>query len=226
MKYIHIKNLNKYHPGYKDRTLQWAKIYFKMVQGDPDCELIENEIDWGRLIKFILLELEAQKPIPINERYLTKKGFNLKKRPISLTINMLHNFIEVIHGDVDMPTDTRHVDKDKDKEEEKKENKIQYIKYVYLYEEEYSLLTDKFGKKNTSLYVETLNDYIGSTGKKYKSHFYTLRNWLNRDLKVGKITLPEPKEEKKEEARPPVTEEDEKKVRKLIEDISKDKEGG
>jgi len=69
-----------------------------MVQGDPDCEMIENEIDWGRLLKFILLELEAQTPIPLDERYLTKKGFNLKKRPISLTLNVLHNFIELLHN--------------------------------------------------------------------------------------------------------------------------------
>ena len=70
MDYIHVKNLDKYHPGYKDRTLQWAKIYFRMVQGDPDCEMIEDEIDWARLIKFILLELEAQKPLPLNDKYL------------------------------------------------------------------------------------------------------------------------------------------------------------
>ena len=51
MNYIHIKNLEKYHPGYKDRTLQWAKIYINMAEGDPDTELIENEIDWARFIK-------------------------------------------------------------------------------------------------------------------------------------------------------------------------------
>jgi len=96
MEYIHVKSLEKYHPGYKDRKLQWAKIYFDMVQGDPDCELIENEIDWGRLIKFILLELRAQRPLPLNPIYLTKNGFNLKKRSIELTINMLHNFITVV----------------------------------------------------------------------------------------------------------------------------------
>ena len=80
MRYIHIKNLEKYHPGYKDRTLQWAKVYFKMAQGDPDCDLITNEIDWGRLIKLILLELEAQQPLPDIESYWLKKGFNIKKQ--------------------------------------------------------------------------------------------------------------------------------------------------
>lgn len=116
MNFVHIKNLNKYHPGYKDRTLQWAKIYFKTVQGDPDCEMITDEIDWARLIKFIILELEAQRPIPIDDTYLTKKGFNLKRRPISLTIQMLHNFIEVIHSESEIRVLEKEEDKDKDKE--------------------------------------------------------------------------------------------------------------
>jgi len=118
MEYVTVKNLEKYHPGYKDRTLQWAKIYFKIVSGDPDCEMIENEIDWARLIKFILLELQAQQPIPINEKYLEKKGFDLKKRPISLTLKMLHNFILVVTED-QKDCHVYKEDKEKDKEEDK-----------------------------------------------------------------------------------------------------------
>lgn len=96
MRYVHIKSIEKYHPNYKDRELKWAKIYFNMVQGDPDCEMITNEIDWARLVKFIVLELQAKRPIPLDTEYLTKKGFDLKKRPISLTLDMLHNFVEVV----------------------------------------------------------------------------------------------------------------------------------
>lgn len=96
MEYIHIRNLHKYHPGYKDRTLQWAKIHINMADGDPDTEMIDNEIDWARLIKMILLELRAQKPLPNIDRFWEKKGFNIKKRSMSLTIQMLHNFIEVV----------------------------------------------------------------------------------------------------------------------------------
>ena len=67
-----------------------------MVQGDPDCELIEDEIDWARLIKIILLELEARKPLPNVDKYWLKKGFNLKKRPMSMTLKVLHNFLDVV----------------------------------------------------------------------------------------------------------------------------------
>jgi hypothetical protein len=99
MQYIHVRNLEKYHPGYKDRELKWAKICFEMVQGDPDCEMITSEIDWARLIKFIILELKAQKPLPLNDWFLKKNNFDLKKRPMSLTLKMLHNFIDVVTED-------------------------------------------------------------------------------------------------------------------------------
>lgn len=99
MEYLHVKSLEKYHPGYKDRTLQWAKIYINMAEGDPETELIDNEIDWSRLIKFILLELRAQKPLPISDAYWTKKGFNIEYRPMCLTLNMLHNFLTIVTED-------------------------------------------------------------------------------------------------------------------------------
>jgi len=102
MEYIHVKNLEKYHPGYKDRTLQWAKIHINMVQGDPDTELIDNEIDWGRLIKIILLELRAQKPLPNIDWYWRKNSFNIKNRPMSLTLKMLHNFLDTVHESVEI----------------------------------------------------------------------------------------------------------------------------
>jgi hypothetical protein len=44
----------------------------------------------------ILLELEAKFPLPNEDRYWVRKGFDLKIRPMSLTIQMLHNFVEVV----------------------------------------------------------------------------------------------------------------------------------
>lgn len=135
--FIHVRNLEKYHPGYKDRNLVWAKIHFNMVQGDPDCEMIDNEIDWARLIKFIILELQAKKPIPLNEQYLSKKGFNLKKRPISLTLQMLHNFIDTVYED----GETCVLEK---KREEKKREESEDVTNLATYSQKWNEFAPKF----------------------------------------------------------------------------------
>ena len=95
MNYVHVKNLEKYHPGYKDRTLAWCKVFFTVIAGDPDWDLIDEEIDKWRLISLIILELKAKKPLPDNDKFWSKY-FDIQKRPMSLTLQMLHNFIGVV----------------------------------------------------------------------------------------------------------------------------------
>ena len=94
MQYVNIKNLEKYHPGYKDRSLIWCKVYFSMLSSSPEFEMM-HETDKWRFIALVMLELQMKKPVPLDPRYLTMKGFDLKKRPISLSLKMLHNFVEV-----------------------------------------------------------------------------------------------------------------------------------
>ena len=97
--FIHVKNLEKYHPGYHDRDLIWCKLYFSIINGDPEFEML-CEIDQWRFIKLIMLELQTKKPIPVDEIYLSRKGFDFKKRSMLLTLQMLHSFIEICNAPV------------------------------------------------------------------------------------------------------------------------------
>ena len=94
MEYLHVRSIETYHPKYKDRQLTWCKTYFSMINSDPEFELLD-EIDKWRFICFVMLELQLKKEIPLDSKYLTRKGFDLKKRPISKTLQMLHTLIEV-----------------------------------------------------------------------------------------------------------------------------------
>lgn len=98
MQYLHVKNLDKYNPGYKDRNLLWCKIYFSMINSSYEFENIDD-IDKWRLIALIMLELQTKKPIPYDEKWLHKKISN-SNRSISKTINMLHNFIDIVTEDL------------------------------------------------------------------------------------------------------------------------------
>lgn len=59
--------------------------------------------------------------------------------------------------------------------------KCKYMEYVYLTNEEYKKLIEKYGEVNVKEFIENLNDYIGSKGKKYKSHYYTILSWAKKE---------------------------------------------
>lgn len=107
MQYVHIKNLEEYHPGYQDRNLIWCKAYFKMNSADPEFEML-CEIDKWRFMAFVMLELQVKKPIPLDEPYLTRKGFDFKKRSLSLTVGSLKQSIQILN-DLMQPLENNNV---------------------------------------------------------------------------------------------------------------------
>ncbi len=67
-----------------------------------------------------------------------------------------------------------------DNNDNKKEKRL-FSEFVYLTEDEHEKLLEKFGEEETKNRVERLNNYIGSKGAKYKSHYHTILTWANRD---------------------------------------------
>ena len=59
--------------------------------------------------------------------------------------------------------------------------KIKFLDFVYLTDSEYSTLINKFGEPKTKDLIERLNNYIGSKGKKYKSHYHTILVWYQKE---------------------------------------------
>jgi hypothetical protein len=183
METIHVKNLEKYHPGYKDRNLIWCKTYFKMLNSDPEFELL-CEIDKWRFIALVMLELQIKKPVPNDPQYLKRKGFDLRRRPICLTLQMLHNLVEVCNDSVTQDGNLPCHREDKDKEKNNsKSSKRTYLEFVLLTDEEHKKLIDRFGADGTKARIEELNNAIGSKGLKYKSHYHTILAWENRSSK-------------------------------------------
>jgi len=66
-----------------------------------------------------------------------------------------------------------------------KDTKEKYMDHVFLFSEEYQKLLDRFGKKEALEKIESLNNYLGSKGKKYKSHYYTILTWARKEEKEG-----------------------------------------
>jgi hypothetical protein len=62
----------------------------------------------------------------------------------------------------------------------KNNNKKRYLEFVFFTEDEYKKLVEKFGS-GTKNWIERLNNYIGSKGKKYKSHYHTILAWDKKE---------------------------------------------
>jgi nitrous oxide reductase len=72
--------------------------------------------------------------------------------------------------------------------------KNKYSDFVSMFENEYQKLIHDHGEKNTKVFIEILNNYKGSSGKKYKSDYLTILNWVIDDAKkkgkyIGKTKL-------------------------------------
>lgn len=63
----------------------------------------------------------------------------------------------------------------------KKAEKQSYSEFVFMTSEEYGKLLDEYGPSKTQEMIDRLNDYIGSKGAKYRSHYHTIKNWIRKD---------------------------------------------
>lgn len=75
------------------------------------------------------------------------------------------------------------LDKGLDKGVIRGEEKSRFLEFVYMTQGQHDQLAQKLGKTVLDEYVERLNNYVGSHGKKYKSHYHTILSWTNKDGK-------------------------------------------
>ena len=66
-------------------------------------------------------------------------------------------------------------------------DKNTYLDFVKLTDEEHQKLKDKFGATLNDK-LQALNDYIGSKGVKYKSHYHTILSWERRNAKPVRVS--------------------------------------
>ena len=71
------------------------------------------------------------------------------------------------------------------KNDKKLINKYIYMDFVLLNDDEYQKLVKRFGEEGTQERIERLNNYIGSKGDKYKSHYHTILVWERGNGKGG-----------------------------------------
>ena len=69
-------------------------------------------------------------------------------------------------------------------------DKDKHLEFVSLLESEHKKLLTQFGDERLKVMIENLNNYLGSTGKKYKSHYHTLLSWERKNGTVAAQQAP------------------------------------
>lgn len=115
------------------------------------------------------------------------------KRTVELPDKPLVNNQEEQVQEPDTQPDMQKKDEAKDNKKKRKSQdkppKKQYAEFVLLTEAEYNKLVEDHGEKKTRLFIEKLDNYKGSSGKKYASDYRAILNWViervNDDLAKG-----------------------------------------
>lgn len=76
--------------------------------------------------------------------------------------------------------------------------KEKHLDFVFLTKIEYKKIVQCYGEVNARKLIDSLNRYIGQSGKKYRSHYYTLLNFAKRD---GLLEIPPPETEQQRKKR-------------------------
>lgn len=152
-------------------------------------------------------ENEGKVPNDLEELKFRLRDSHIKQKDVNLLIEkgFLGGCKQVLAGASKCSSETE-TETETDKRQRQKER---FLNHVFLTQQEYGLLEKDFGEIVTNKKIEDLDDYIGSTGKRYKSHYHTLRAWLRKDAV-----------KKQERDQPTVRETMDPETKKLIEEFS------
>lgn len=76
-------------------------------------------------------------------------------------------------------------------EGKEKESKTSFAPHVTLTQDEYSKLVREYGEDDTKRLIEILENYKASSGKKYKSDYHAILNWVVKRLEEEKRSRPQ-----------------------------------
>lgn len=89
------------------------------------------------------------------------------------------------------PTGNQQVTTIKNDEKEKKDIYGDFSN-VRLSRDEYEKLVNAYSEKTTKDFIEKLDAYIASTGRKYKNHYATILNWIRKEPNIKKVDQEKP----------------------------------
>jgi hypothetical protein len=163
---------------------RWAVL--KTGRGVIEIEILPGHFVFGRH--------SAAKELKMVPSTVWKRIVKLKNLSnLGIESNKQYSIINIINWDIyqvgnkksnsksNMQVTCKEHASDTDNNVDNVNKKDIYGEFVKLTKNEYGKLTDKYSNIVIKSEIEDLNNYIGSTGKKYKSHYHTILSWLRKD---------------------------------------------
>lgn len=103
--------------------------------------------------------------------------------------------VDSLSNKKDITPDEKSGDKPETKHKKKKPDKINYAENVTMTEDEYSKLVSEHGEARINRAIEILDNYKGANGKRYKSDYRAILNWVinrvNEEIRRGEFSIGE-----------------------------------
>lgn len=158
---------------YADFSIQKDWLYFLSIAR------VDNEK--GEKILALLADLDAidkelwkNRRIVWSDNFQDRVSFVFAKRGLPVPQKPICTKQEVVIAE----EQTKPIESEKTEKKQKTEPKKQYGEYVTMTETEYKSLVEKFGEQAALKCIETLDNYKGAKGQKYKSDYRAILNWV------------------------------------------------
>lgn len=162
-----------YNWGEKESLLHSKRVN---VDVNKVNDVVEDLVKWGMFDSQIFDKYKVLTSNGIQKRY-----WEVAKRRNEVTIIKQYWVFNVDNIIVSANINLINVDGGTQRKEKKrivKESKEYCAEFVSLTNDEYSSLVAKVGESGVKRCIEILDNYKGSTGKKYKSDYRTILNWV------------------------------------------------
>jgi len=178
--YKKIYSENGYYYKWDDKTKllfsKYASTEYEKVEN-----IINDAIEWDLFNKNIFKKYQILTSKRIQKTYFSasirKKRIEIFKELIINGVNDYINSENVVINSLKVNNNPQI----KLKEIKVNKSKVKYLNNVYIYDSEYKKLIEQLGEAKTNEMIKKLDLYIGSKGDKYKSHYFTILNWLRME---------------------------------------------
>lgn len=119
-----------------------------------------------------------------------EENTNDEKKHMKNICKTYEKHMENENENINININKNKVNRKRDCQGKKEEEKIHFAEFVSMTNVEYEKLVNTYGKSFVDQCIITLDNYKGANGKKYKSDYRAILNWvIDRVIKDGKVKI-------------------------------------